>query len=100
MDVNHSKIKWKKYFRQGDQNIYYKSMDLRKKALREQKFLREKSKRGKDHITEGFIYPVMEFFNAGGCKHSRILNSGSNNKYTSQQCGKLIGGEKLYAHRK
>lgn len=59
-----------------------------------------KSKRGKDHITEGFIYPVMEFFNAGGCKHSRILNSGSNNKYTSQQCGKLIGGEKLYAHRK
>ena len=35
MDVNHTKIKWKKYFRQGDQNIYYKSMNLRKKALRE-----------------------------------------------------------------
>lgn len=61
MEVHNKMIRWKKYFQQGEQNIYCKSMNLRKKALGKWKFLRGKSTIGKrDHIIEGFIYSIMK----------------------------------------
>lgn len=60
--MHNEKIRWEKYFQQGVQNIYSKSMNLRKKALRKRKYLRGKNKIDKwDHILEGFIHLIMEF---------------------------------------